>query len=192
MMEGPAAARYQRDIMSRRNLSAGGKEMNRIYAVECAPTTIGVVAGRRIPLRASLMLGFAKALAARLGVAGVGATAVPAGVDEAWLNALAADLSANRGASVVVVGAHQPAEVHALGHAINEHLGNFGQTVVQTVTTVPSTGDITTLAGEMASGQIHALFILGGNPVYNTPLEPRFQRGAVTCGIQSPFEHARR
>jgi molybdopterin-containing oxidoreductase family iron-sulfur binding subunit len=174
MMDGPAAVRYQRDIMSRRDLSGGATEMSRVYAVECAPTTIGVIADHRLPLRASQMLAFARALAGRLGVSGVAASPVPAGVEDAWLAALVDDLATNRGASVVVTGAHQQAEVHVLVHAINEHLGNFGQTVVHTEPVRASAGDIGSLVAAMESGQVKALFILGGNPVYSAPADLDF------------------
>ena len=174
LMDGPAAVRYQRDLMSGRDLTRGATEMNRVYAVECMPTTIGVVADHRIPLRASQMLGFAKALASKIGVPGVGSSPVPAGVDEAWINALAADLMSNPGASVVVAGSHQPAEVHILVHAINEHLGNFGQTVVFTDPVVAAMGDLGSLVGAMQSGEVKALFVLGGNPAYDAPADIDF------------------
>jgi MoCo/4Fe-4S cofactor protein with predicted Tat translocation signal len=168
MMEGPGAVRYQHDIMAGRDLSGGASTMNRIYAVECAPTTIGVVADHRVPLRASQVPAFAKALAGRLGVSGVGSSPLPTGFAEKWMSALVADLLANRGSSAVVTGAHQSADVHALVQAINAHLGNFGQTVSHIPTLVPSSGNLGSLVSAMDSGQVQALFILGANPVYSS------------------------
>ena len=40
---------------------------------------------------------------------------------------IAKDLLAARGESLVVVGPHQPASVHATAYAINAALGNLGQ-----------------------------------------------------------------
>ena len=187
MMEGPAAARYQRDIMAGRDLGSGRTEMNRVYAVECAPTTLGVIADHRLPLRASLIPAFTRALAARLGVAGIGAAPAPAGVDENWLGAMARDLAANRGASVVVTGDHQPGTVHALVHAINQHLGNFGTTVVHTNPVLPKpTAEITALGTaveQMKAGQVQMVLVLGGNPVYDSPADIDFKGGLDNVGF---------
>ena len=72
---------------------------------------------------------FAAALAAAVGAPGVpAARALPADAAK-WVAAVAADLQAHRGKSVVVAGDHQPAAVHALARAINEALGNTGTTV---------------------------------------------------------------
>lgn len=176
--EGSAAVRYQRDLMSRRDMTSGATSMNRIYAVESSPTTVGVVADHRLPLRASDMFGFAKALAGKLGVQGAGSSALLAGIDEIWLNAVAKDLTAHAGRSVVVVGDHLPASVHALVQAINGHLGNFGKTVIHTAQVVQSSGtpdsDLTSLVASMNSGQVKSLFILGGNPVYDAPVDLEF------------------
>ena len=46
-----------------------------------------------------------------------------------WIKALARDLAAHRGKSLVLAGETQPAEVHALAHLINDALGNVGKTV---------------------------------------------------------------
>ena len=43
--------------------------------------------------------------------------------------AIAKDLLAHRGSSLVVAGEFQTAEVHALAHSINQALGNVGKTV---------------------------------------------------------------
>ena len=49
-----------------------------------------------------------------------------------WIAAVAKDLQAHRGASLVIAGDSQPAAVHALAHAMNQALGNVGKTVVYT------------------------------------------------------------
>ncbi len=183
MMEGPGCVRYQRDIMAGRNLGRDDSGMNRIYAVEPAPTTLGVVADHRLPLKSSKIMAFAKALAGKLGTPGAGATSAPEGVEESWLSALAADLTANPGASVVVAGEHQPPDVHAMVHAINEHLGNFGKTVIHTEMVLPQPGSqgpaIQRLAEDMAAGRVSTLIIFEGNPVYTAPADLDF-KGAMS------------
>ena len=49
-----------------------------------------------------------------------------------WVAAVAKDLQAHRGASLVIAGDGQPPAVHALAHAMNQALGNVGKTVVYT------------------------------------------------------------
>ena len=44
----------------------------------------------------------------------------------AWVEAVMKDLQAHRGRSLVIAGRHQSGVLHALAHAINFLLGNFG------------------------------------------------------------------
>ncbi len=55
-----------------------------------------------------------------------------AGSGDARVAAVLKDLNANRGASIVIAGEHQPPRVHALAHALNATLGNDGKTVIYT------------------------------------------------------------
>ena len=71
-----------------------------------------------------------------------------------WLRAVARDLQAHRGSSVVVPGDYASAEVHALAHAINSHLDNIGRTVIHTMPLEAApedqAGSFTSLADDMA------------------------------------------
>src|SRR4030095_1100336 len=60
------------------------------------------------------------------------ADAAAVAAHRAWIDAVVADLRAQRGASVVIAGDQQPPVVHALTHALNQALGNVGRTVVHT------------------------------------------------------------
>src|SRR5260370_22281936 len=93
--------------------------MNRLYVVGPTPSFTGATADHRLPLRASEVELFARALAAKLGLGG--SAALPPGTEK-WLDAVAKDLQKNKGASLVVAGEHQPAEVHVLAHVINAAL----------------------------------------------------------------------
>src|SRR5581483_5766450 len=68
---------------------------------------------------------------------------------------------------------HQPAEVHALAHAMNAALGNVGRTVVYTETAeaepVDQLASIRDLVADMKGGKVDLLVILSANPVYTTP-----------------------
>src|SRR5437660_6258649 len=123
---GPGHIRYAREFSRRRKLNGPNDAMNRLYVVEPTPSVTGATADQRLPLRASEVDLFARALAAKLGLGG--ATALPADTEK-WLDAVARDLQTHKGASLVVAGEQQHAEVHALAHAINAALGNLGATL---------------------------------------------------------------
>ncbi|MEZ4407316.1 MAG: TAT-variant-translocated molybdopterin oxidoreductase [Polyangiales bacterium] len=162
-----------------------GESMSRLYVVEPTHTTTGANADHRLRLPGSTIEGWLRAVAARLiGSHDIamgnltdalrGATA-PEGVPERWVNTLAAELAAHRGSSVLVAGSRQPPSVHALVHALNQALGNAGQTVTY-VSAVDDAErdnltDLVELARDLEAGQAQSLIILGGNPVYDAPAD---------------------
>jgi molybdopterin-containing oxidoreductase family iron-sulfur binding subunit len=176
---GPASARYARDFMLRRKIEGGKSEMNRLYAVECTPSSTGAKADNRLPLRPSEMLPFAAAIAAGLGVQAGPQTSGPAtNQHAAWTNAIVNDLNQHRGTSIVIAGEYQPPAVHALAHSINQALGNVGNTVVYTdpieANPVDGLASIGELARDLDSGQVDMLLIIGCNPVYSAPADLNF------------------
>ena len=170
MTSGPGHVRYMKDFYRRRNLTGPNDEMNRLYVVEPTPTVTGAAADNHLPLRANDVELFARALAAKVG--GGGSATAPAN-SQKFLDALASDLTAHRGASVVIAGEQQSAEVHALAHAINQALGNAGTTVYYTepveASPVNHTDSLRNLCYDMSKGKVDLLLILGGNPVYDAP-----------------------
>jgi molybdopterin-containing oxidoreductase family iron-sulfur binding subunit len=182
---GPAAVRYVRDFADRRRRREGPPEMNRLYVVESTPTLTGAKADHRLPMAASDIEGFAQQLASAVGAGGTPSAASaerrPLSADETkWISAVAKDLQAHRGRSVVVAGDYQPAAVHAAARAMNQALGNAGTTVTYSphgIEAVPSGGSVGTiaeLAQAMDAGQVEVLVILGGNPVFTAPVDLRF------------------
>ena len=95
-----------------------------------------------------------------------------------WIPALVRDLEKHRGACVVIAGEQQPAEVHALAHAMNDMLGNVGKTVHYTdpveANPVNTLASLKELVADMRAGQVDTLLILGVNPVYYSPADLRF------------------
>ena len=61
------------------------------------------------------------------GVAGTSGGRGSSKIPAEWISAVAKDLAAHRGASLVIAGEEQPPRVHALAHAMNAALGNVGQ-----------------------------------------------------------------
>jgi MoCo/4Fe-4S cofactor protein with predicted Tat translocation signal len=179
---GPGHIRYAREFSRRRLLSERPKpnpladeifpemKMNRLYVVEPTPSVTGATADHRLPLRASEVELFARALAAKLGLGG--SAAIPPDAEK-WLDAVAKDLQKHKGASLVVAGEQQPAEVHALVHAINDALGNSGKTLYYTEPVeahpVNHLESLRELCADIEAGKVETLLILGVNPVYTAP-----------------------
>jgi molybdopterin-containing oxidoreductase family iron-sulfur binding subunit len=179
---GPAHLRYVHDFTSRRRMRGKPDQatMSRLYVVESMPSTTGAVADHRLPLRAREVESFARALAAELGVKGVVANASLAPDQRRWVSALVRDLEGHRGSGIVLAGDRQPPSVHALAHAMNQHLGNIGKTVLFTDPLEARPGDqgaeLAELVRDMGAGRVEVLLIVGGNPVFTAPTDLEFER----------------
>ncbi len=169
---GPA---YAHEFYARRKPASG--EMNRLYVVENHYSNTGGLADHRLRLKASDIGAFAAALAARIGADG-GEKFAPASapLNEEWVDGVAADLLAHKGRSLVMVGAHQPAAVQALGLAINAALGNVGATLTGIQTPPKTVGTIADVAEAIRNVKVRTLIILGGNPVYDAPSDLGFEQ----------------
>jgi molybdopterin-containing oxidoreductase family iron-sulfur binding subunit len=169
---GPGSVRHVRDFAGRRRAK---DHPSRLYAIESTPTLTGAKADHRLPLSPGGIEDFARALAARLGVP-VAAGASSSG--KAFLDAVARDLEAHRGSSLVVAGETESPTVVALAHAMNHALGNLGRTVVLVdppdAAPVEHGASIRDLARDMDAGRVSFLLVLGGNPVYDAPADLRF------------------
>jgi len=165
MGTGPGHLRYARDFMNRRRVRKGTTSMNRLYAFESMPTSTGTSADHRWPVRPSEMESIARELS----------SASPA---QSHIAAIARDLKANAGASIVIAGDEQPPAVHALAHAINQALGNHGTTITLTespeIAPTNQLESLRALVTDMNAGAVQALIILGGNPVFDTPADFKF------------------
>ncbi|MCU0492594.1 MAG: TAT-variant-translocated molybdopterin oxidoreductase [Chloroflexaceae bacterium] len=175
---GPGRVRYARDFADGRRVGKASTEMNRLYAIESTPSTTGLSADHRLPLKAGQIEAAARFLAAQVGVANV-ATAEGELPGEEFLTAVAADLVENRGRCVVIAGDGQPPIVHALAHAINGQLGNVGTTVEYTEPIVAGgpdqTGAMRQLVADMQADQVEVLIMSGVNPVYDAPADLGFR-----------------
>ncbi|HZT42118.1 MAG TPA: TAT-variant-translocated molybdopterin oxidoreductase [Chthonomonadaceae bacterium] len=184
----PGHVRYAHDFGNARRVRSKAvstnqpahNTMNRLYAIDSMPNITGAMADHRIPVRASEVEAVAFALAQQLGVAGVTAPGpLPASVPPQWLSGLVQDLQANRGACVVVPGDHQSPAVHALAHAMNAALGAAGTTVVYTdpveISPADNMASLRDLVNDMQAGKVTMLLIIGGNPVYDAPVDLNFK-----------------
>ncbi len=173
----PGFLRLAADYASRRKLLDQSAPMNRLYAVESAPSTTGFKAEHRLALKAGEVASFAAALAAAVGAGG--SAQPPSGPAGKYLSAVAADLKANAGKCVVIPGEQQSPQVHLAAIAINQALGNVGKTVVYTETVNPMPSiqgqDIVTLVNDIRAGKVDWLLILNANPVYTAPVDLHFE-----------------
>jgi molybdopterin-containing oxidoreductase family iron-sulfur binding subunit len=170
--------RYMKDYAKQRKFSEEKESINRVYAVETTLTLTGAKADHRLAVKPSQMPEIAKAIAAALGVSGAASNYKD---NAQWIAAMAKDLQAFKGKSIVIAGDNQPPVVHALAHAMNQALGNVGTTVVYTDPLVvnPETTQLEqlrSLVQEIDGGQVKMLVVLGGNPVYNTPADLKLSK----------------
>ncbi len=196
---GPASVAYARQFADRRRLEEGKTTMSRLYVIESTVTSTGAVADNRLPVKPSEVESFARALAANFGV-GV----QPSPINDAhrrWVDAIAKDLKAHGGASIVIAGDAQPPIVHAIAHAINEKLGNVGKTVRFTnpieagfggeagVSSQLQAHTIQELVNDINAGLVDTLVILGGNPVYNAPADLNFIEALKKVRLRVHLSH---
>jgi molybdopterin-containing oxidoreductase family iron-sulfur binding subunit len=173
----PGFHKLVRDYASRRK---SPENLNRLYAVESSTTTTGMKAEHRLGLRASEIPAFAGELAKALGVGGVDVPSY-AWTDEQkkFLAAVAKDLKAHAGKSVVIPGLYQDASVEALALAINNALGNVGKTVTYAPASVAQISsdqiaDLKALVADLNAGKVSWLVVLSGNPIYTAPADLEF------------------
>jgi molybdopterin-containing oxidoreductase family iron-sulfur binding subunit len=173
----PGFHKLVRDYAERRK---DPSKLNRLYSIESTPTTTGMKAEHRLGLRASEIPAFAAELAKAVGVSGIVAP------DYAWtdeqkkfLAALAKDLKAHAGKSVVIPGIYQDESIERLAAAINNALGNKVSlpVAVPDSSTAGAAGQIAglkSLVSDLNAGKVDWLVILNVNPIYTAPADLEF------------------
>ena len=166
------------------------QQIARLYVVENGLTTTGMNADERLAIRLCDMGVVAALIAQGIG-AGDGSPELKSAIDamaksqatqalllgrgQEVITALIADLKSNRGTSLITAGATASALTHALVAAINRTLGNEGKTINYTAESMEASKDrFTALCTSMNAGSVDTLFILGGNPVYDAPVDCQF------------------
>jgi molybdopterin-containing oxidoreductase family iron-sulfur binding subunit len=171
-IDGPGAVRYMRDFSSRRKAREHDKNLSRLYVVETARTLAGAVADHRLAVNPATLSAIVLALAAEVGVPGVGGGALDPKIKK-FVAVAAADLKKKQGRSIVVPGEYASPEIHALAHAINATLRNVGTTVAysEPVEAKPTDqlASLAELTRDLREGKVDVLVILGANPVFTAP-----------------------
>jgi MoCo/4Fe-4S cofactor protein with predicted Tat translocation signal len=164
----PGTLRYARDYAAKRRITSE-QALSRLYVIESTPTTTGANADHVWRVRPHEVGSIA------------GSIWVKSNTDlksnHELVEAVSRDLQAHNGASIVIVGDEQPPDVHLLGHALNERLGNVGKTVFYTdaieANPIDQTQSLRDLVNDIDAGKVDTLIIIGGNPAYNTPVDLR-------------------
>jgi molybdopterin-containing oxidoreductase family iron-sulfur binding subunit len=155
----PASLKYTRDFAAARRIAENGSAMNRLYVVEPAPTLTGAMADHRIAMRPDEIEAFARDLAS--------------GNGSKLAAAVHRDLRLNSGKGLVIAGRAQSPAVHNFARSLNESLGNAGVTV-DYVAERSAARDLGELVREIRAGEVETLFIISGNPVYDSPADFEF------------------
>ncbi|MBI2515822.1 MAG: TAT-variant-translocated molybdopterin oxidoreductase [Opitutae bacterium] len=166
---------YAREFAKGRRVAKKDDPMNRLYVVESGFTLTGSMADHRLRLASSHVLAFTAALANEvLGTRTYESLTQGLELNPKWIEECAKDLAAHKGESLVVAGAHQPAQVHILVNAINAALGNIGQTVDFVAVEPSGASTIQALATAIKEGGVKTLVVLNGNPAYDAPADLDF------------------
>ncbi|MFT5305527.1 MAG: MoCo/4Fe-4S cofactor protein with predicted Tat translocation signal [Chitinophagales bacterium] len=160
---------YAADYAKGRKVSEVKKTMSRHIQIESIPTLSGTNADLRIPVKPSQedlsVIKLYNAIAKKMGASTVS--------DEAdflasKIEALAAELTAAKGKSIVVSGSNKKS-TQLLVNAINDMLGNYGSTVTWDRACYYRQGDDTKLQGlltDMSAGSVGAVLVMDANPAY--------------------------
>ena len=183
LTSGPAQLAAARSFMAKRRVDGqptANATMNRLYVVEPTLSNTGAVADHRWPLAGRDIEQFASQLLQQI----TGGDKQQAGSD-ARINALAKDLQAHAGRSLVIAGQAQPAAVHQLTHALNFALQNFGATVDLIEAPENTEGEaLTDLVEALRQDEIKTLFMLNVNPVYSAPADLEFREAVMKVPLR--------
>ena len=153
-------------------------KMNRLYAVESQFSITGATADHRLRMKGLDVKQFALDLAAALGAMPAlnVVNNAPSDKRAKVLAVLAKDLKSAGAKALVTAGPRQSAAVQAIVSLINQTLGSTCVTYTKPVIDKSNSGvdALKTLTGEMSSGQVSTLLILGGNPAYTAPADLQF------------------
>lgn len=176
--EGDGNTAYARAFTKTRKVKdqSDAAKMSRLYVAESLLTNTGSMADHRLRLSSSEMGALAAAIAVevlkakKLGGPLLGALEGVASnleIDRKWVEECAADLVSHEGHAVVVAGAHLSKSVHVIVHALNTAL----RAPVNYLPAASTGSGLKAAVDRLNAGGVENLIILGGNPVYNAPVD---------------------
>ena len=159
--------------------SKDATKMIRLYSVESNFTSTGGAADHRLRLSSSQMASFTALIgAAVLAEAGTGGAlaselkklGTSLSVDERWVKECAADLYSKKGEALVVAGEHLPVAVQLIVFAINKALN----APIEYREVPPQAEGLDVAVAQLKKG-VKTFVILGGNPVFDAPVDYDFK-----------------
>jgi Fe-S-cluster-containing dehydrogenase component/anaerobic selenocysteine-containing dehydrogenase len=178
---------YARDYTKGRKLISEDK-MSRHIQYESCMTLTGSNADTRVQMKPSeelcVLLNLYNDLAGEKGMPLVNVAASPLDVRQ-----LAKELKENKGKSLVISGTND-FYIQAAVNAINELLGNYGETLDMSKPVYVRQGsdrEMIRLVDDMNAGIVKALILYGVNPVYDYAEPEKFISGMKKCGLAVSF-----
>lgn len=168
---------YAPQYITNRKVSSEKKSMSRHYQFETMLTLTGSNADVRVPVKPSEM--GPTTLALYNEIVGSGGNA------SKEVKKVAADLKAARGRSLVVSGSNDVA-IQTLVAAINQSLGNVGNSVDLTNPSLVRQGDdarLLRLVNDMNAGGVGAVIFYNANPAYDHPLAEKVKTGIAKVPV---------
>ncbi len=171
---GPAQILHARQWVERRRTMVNDGQLPDLHVLESTPSLTGSRAGSRVPASTTEITNFALALAQEFGLGPTGAPDLPL-AQRAHLTHVSEELKRAGRAGLVLTGAHLPADIQALGFAINQRLGSRGH-ALETFDPIEAMADrqhhaLVDLPGAISAGDVDTLLILDANPVYTAPAD---------------------
>jgi MoCo/4Fe-4S cofactor protein with predicted Tat translocation signal len=180
---------FSRQYAQGRKLSSsknGKRDMSRHFQFETALSMTGSNADYRAAIKPSQEGLVALALYKKL--SGASSASLGAAVDK-LIDRAAKELSANKGASLVVSGSND-ANVQTLVNAINSLLGSYGTTIDLGTAHHSRQGNdvaMNTFIDDAKAGKIAAVIVYGANPVYDHPRGAELKDALSKAGLTISF-----
>jgi len=171
---------FTKQYVSKRKLHEGNKAMSRHIHFESGMSLTGSNADKRIVIKPSQQ----KAYVAQLLLALSGSAA-----ENPEIIKIAEELSTAKGRSLVVSNS-QDAETQLMINAINELLGNYGNTLLTDVhlkVRQADDGAMTKLTEEMAQGAVDGIILYDVNPSYDFPDREKWVAGLEKTSLKITF-----
>lgn len=161
---------YAASYAKRRKVSEGNYNMNRHIQIESLPTLAGSSADLRIPVKPSEEdLAVVRLYNLIANPAGASKVSDNSAFENDKLQEVANELWAAKGKSIVISGSNNKS-TQLLVNAINDMLGNYGNTIDFTNAAFNRQGDdeqAAALLADMSAGKVKALLVLNANPAYH-------------------------
>jgi len=159
-----------RDWVAARRASLASGGLLEMHAAGPIPNLTLAKADHPLTATTAEVAALARGLLADLaGPGGPPPAAADASPADRWRARAASALHAARGASLVIAGSTQPAEVQEAVHRLNVALGNQDRTVFHTASVLAEAESVAGLVAAMQGGTVQALVMLETNPVYDAP-----------------------